>query len=48
MTTVSVMGAEKGLALIERLPQTEAILIPSQPEHKLIKTTGAERYITPN
>jgi thiamine biosynthesis lipoprotein len=31
-TAVSVMGTEKGLALIEKLPQTEAILIPSQPK----------------
>ncbi len=44
-TAVSVMGAEKGLALIEELPQTEAILIPSQPKLQLIKTSGAEKYI---
>lgn len=45
-TAVSVMGAEKGLALIETIPQTEAILIASQPKSILIKTTGAEKYIT--
>ena len=44
-TAVSVMGAEKGLALIEKLPQTEAILIPSHPKLQLIKTSGAEKYI---
>ncbi|MHC4665676.1 MAG: FAD:protein FMN transferase [Planctomycetota bacterium] len=44
-TAVSVMGAEKGLALIEKLPDTEAILITSQPESKLLKTSGADRYI---
>jgi len=52
-TAVSVMGAEKGLALIEKLPATEAILITSQQEpvpsegegFKLIKTTGAQKYI---
>ncbi len=44
-TAVSVMGAEKGLALIEKLSHTEAILIASQPEYKLTKTTGAEKYI---
>ena len=44
-TAVSVMGAEKGLALIEKLPQTEAILIPSQPKLQLIKTSGAEKYV---
>ncbi len=44
-TAVSVMGAEKGLALIERLADTEAILISSGPEFKQTKTTGAEQYI---
>ncbi len=44
-TALSVMGAEKGLALIEKLPGTEAILITSQPEYQIIKTTGAEKYI---
>ena len=50
-TAVSVMGAEKGLALIEKIPQTEAILIPaftgmtSQPQYNFIKTSGAEKYI---
>ncbi len=44
-TAVSVMGAEKGLALIEELPQTEAIVIPSQPKLQLIKTSGAEKYL---
>jgi thiamine biosynthesis lipoprotein len=44
-TAVTVMGAEKGLALIEKLPQTEAILITSPPHQKFIKTTGAEKFI---
>ena len=44
-TAVSVMGVEKGLALIEKLPNTEAILVTSQPEYKIIKTSGAEKYI---
>ena len=44
-TAVSVMGTEKGLALIEKLPATEAIFITSQPEYEIIKTTGAEKYI---
>jgi hypothetical protein len=38
------MGAEAGLALIEATPETEAILVTSPPEYKLIKTTGAEEY----
>jgi thiamine biosynthesis lipoprotein len=44
-TAVSVMGVEKGLALIEKLPHTEAILIASPPEYKLTKSNGAEKYI---
>jgi thiamine biosynthesis lipoprotein len=44
-TAVSVMGAEKGLALIEKMPNTEAILITPQPKYEIIKTSGAEKHI---
>ena len=44
-TAVSVMGAEKGLDLIEKIPQTEAILISAPPDYQIIKTAGAEKYI---
>jgi thiamine biosynthesis lipoprotein len=44
-TAVIVLGAEKGLALIEKIPQTEAILITSPPEYKLVRTSGVEKYI---
>ena len=44
-TAVSVMGAEKGLALIEKLPDTEAILISPLPDFMLLKTTGAGRFV---
>ncbi len=44
-TSVSVMGAEKGLALIEKLPNTEAILVIPEPKYEIIKTSGAEKYI---
>jgi len=44
-TSVSVMDTEKSLALIEKLPNTEAILITSQPKYEIIKTSGAEKYI---
>jgi len=44
-TAVSVMGAEKGLALIEKLPGTEAILITAGPKCEVIKTAGAEEYV---
>ena len=45
-TAVSVMGPEKGLALIEKIPNTEAILITPSPNYKLIKTSGAGRYVS--
>ncbi len=44
-TAVSVMGVEKGIALIEKRPDTEAILVPSQTTTKLITTNGAKKYI---
>jgi thiamine biosynthesis lipoprotein len=44
-TAVSVMGAEKGLALIEKLPNTEAILISPGPKYEITKTPGAEKYV---
>ena len=44
-TSVSVMGAEKGLALIEKLPGTEAIIITSGPKYEVTKTSSAEVYI---
>jgi thiamine biosynthesis lipoprotein len=44
-TAVSVMGAEKGLALVKKTPGAEAILITSEPKREIIKTSGAEKYI---
>lgn len=44
-TAVSVLGAEKGLKLIEKEPKAEAILITAGPEYRIIKTSGAEKYI---
>jgi len=44
-TAVNVLGAEKGLALIEAMPDTEAILISSNAKDEIIKTKGAEEYI---
>jgi thiamine biosynthesis lipoprotein len=43
-TSVSVMGPEKGLALIEKIPDTEAILITPSPDYQIIKTAGAKKY----
>jgi len=44
-TSISVMGAEKGLALIEKLPGTEAILITPGPKYEIVKSDGAEKYV---
>jgi thiamine biosynthesis lipoprotein len=44
-TSVSVMGPEKGVALIEKLPNTEAILITSPPNPQIRRTPGAGKYI---
>jgi len=44
-TAVSVMGLEKGLALVEKLPDTEAIVVGPAPKFELTKTSGAQKYI---
>lgn len=44
-TAVSVLGPEKGLALIETIEHTEAVLIPADTAQHLIKTSGAAAYI---
>jgi thiamine biosynthesis lipoprotein len=44
-TAVNVLGAEKGLALIESLPGVEAIIITAGPEGKVIKSKGADAYL---
>ena len=44
-TAVSVMGAEKGLELVESLNDVEAILILTGPEQRIIQTKGAKKFI---
>jgi thiamine biosynthesis lipoprotein len=44
-TTVSVLGKEKGLALIKQLGNAEAILITTQEPDKLIETPGVQGYV---
>jgi thiamine biosynthesis lipoprotein len=44
-TAVSVLGQEKGLALIETLPNIKAILIPAAPNAPPIFTTRGGSYI---
>ena len=39
------MGPVKGIALIEKLPNAEAIILTSQPNPDIIKTSGADQYI---
>jgi thiamine biosynthesis lipoprotein len=41
-TAVTVLGREKGKALIESLPGTEALLITAQGD--IIKTSGIDKY----
>jgi thiamine biosynthesis lipoprotein len=45
-TAVNVLGPEKGLALVERLPNVEAILIPAADPTHPIFTTGANAYVS--
>ena len=44
-TAVSVMGAEKGLELIEKTENTEAVIIKAGSQD-LIKSSGAQQYLT--
>ncbi len=44
-TTVSVLGLEKGLALVERIPEAEAILIPNTPNAQPVFSSGARVYV---
>jgi thiamine biosynthesis lipoprotein len=44
-TAVTVLGSEKGLALVENLPEIEAILMASLPEPQFIITGGAAKYV---
>ena len=44
-TSVTVMGAERGLALIEKRPGIEAIVITSVPDYEVTKTSGAAKYV---
>jgi len=45
-TAVSVLGREKGLELIESLPNVEAILIPAHTDAQPIFSTGARAYVS--
>ncbi|MEN6578365.1 MAG: FAD:protein FMN transferase [Phycisphaerales bacterium] len=44
-TAVNILGPEAGMALIERLPGIEAVLIPAGPETTLLFSSGARAYI---
>jgi thiamine biosynthesis lipoprotein len=44
-TAVYVMGAEKGIALVRSMTGTEAILVTCEPEYKIIKSNGADKFV---
>jgi FAD:protein FMN transferase len=44
-TMVSVMGPEKGLAMIEKMENTELIMIPADEKQTLIHTKNAPKYV---
>ncbi|MBN2130254.1 MAG: FAD:protein FMN transferase [Sedimentisphaerales bacterium] len=44
-TAVSVLGQQKGLALIEKLPDVEAILLPAGKDARPIFSAGAGSYV---
>jgi thiamine biosynthesis lipoprotein len=44
-TAVNVLGLEKGLVLIERLPATAAILIPAGPGASLVCSSRAKAFV---
>ena len=47
-TAVNVLGPEAGLALIERVPLSEAILIPAGKDARPIFSSGAKGYLVPS
>ncbi len=47
-TAVNVLGLEEGLALVERIPGTEAILIPAGKDARPIFSRGAGAYLVPS
>ena len=44
-TAVTVMGVDEGLALIEKMPGVEAILVSGGAEFKMSMTSGADEFI---
>jgi thiamine biosynthesis lipoprotein len=44
-TAVNVLGPEAGLALVERLPGVEAIVIPSGTDARPLLSSGAKAYV---
>ena len=44
-TAVNVLGSEAGMALIERVPETEAILIPPGRDTQVLYSAGVHAYI---
>jgi FAD:protein FMN transferase len=44
-TAINVLGLEKGLALVERVPGVEAILLPAGPAAQPVFSAGAKAYV---
>ena len=44
-TAVSVLGAQKGLELIEKQDGVEGVLITSGPKYEVLKSSGVGKYI---
>ena len=45
-TAVNVLGPDNGLALIESLSDVECVLITSGPEYRIIKSKGADNFVS--
>lgn len=44
-TAVNVLGVESGLALIDRLPSIEAIIVPAETPRRVLYSRGAKAYV---
>jgi thiamine biosynthesis lipoprotein len=45
-TTVTVLGIEKGMELIESIEWTEGFIVPSNPKEEMKLSSGFESYIS--
>lgn len=45
-SAVNALGAQKGLDLVDSLLGVEAIIVTPGPEYRVIKSSGADAYIS--